>query len=266
MLLVILLFWLVLTFGGYWLMRYLHWPQRVWRWAEDAAEQRLKHLPRALCERWQLYLTHCHADYRLARWFLQTAVALLLLILAVSALSLAPFYLLLLLLMVLPLARGKRRLQQRLTLVEQQLPALLDLLMMLISAGAPISLALQQLAQQLGQRPGHFHQALARTAVQLRQGMTLSQALQRLVLQYPLPRLQRLRQLLIQLQQSGHSSARLLAFEADELRREQLQRAESHAQRATIKMLLPLVLCFFPVNFIVLLGPIFIQLTQGGGL
>ncbi len=51
---------------------------------------------------------------------------------------------------------------------------------------------------------------------------------------------------------------------SEELRRRQSETAEKLAMKAPVKLLLPLIGFIFPAVFIVLLGPILLQLLRGG--
>lgn len=56
--------------------------------------------------------------------------------------------------------------------------------------------------------------------------------------------------------------AETLSGQAEQARNEQQLEAEKLAQEVGVKLLLPLVTCFFPVTFLLILGPIFIGYMQ----
>jgi tight adherence protein C len=70
----------------------------------------------------------------------------------------------------------------------------------------------------------------------------------------------------IQSEQLGVSMARVLRVQSDAMRIKRRQRAEENAQRAPIKMLLPMVLFIFPTILIVLLGPAILQILRSGAI
>ena len=58
---------------------------------------------------------------------------------------------------------------------------------------------------------------------------------------------------------------KILRIQSTQLRIARTQRAEKLANEAPVKMLLPLVACFFPTVFMILFGPIIFRLIYGGG-
>jgi tight adherence protein C len=67
---------------------------------------------------------------------------------------------------------------------------------------------------------------------------------------------------LIQADQLGVSIANVLRVQAEQVRGKRRQRAEEKAQKAPIKILIPLVFFIFPAIFVILLGPALIQLVN----
>ncbi len=66
----------------------------------------------------------------------------------------------------------------------------------------------------------------------------------------------------IQSEQLGTSLAKTLRTQAAQIRVRRRQRAEQEARRAPVKMAFPLVLCMMPSLFIVVVGPVFVQLIR----
>jgi tight adherence protein C len=65
---------------------------------------------------------------------------------------------------------------------------------------------------------------------------------------------------LIQSQQLGISLGQVLRVQSETIRTVQRQRIEGAAQKAPVKMLVPLIVCIFPTMFVVILGPAAIRI------
>ena len=166
------------------------------------------------------------------------------------------------LLMLFQISRNQSRFKQKQRAIVKELPDFCDLLAMMIAAGIPLIPAMARVASAC--EGGRLANEMYRVNQHLRQGMPFSEALQRMAQFYRLALLTEWAGLLIQGHQQGSSLVTTLRFHSLQMRQQLLNEAEKRAQEAPVKLLFPLMTCFFPVNFLVILGPIVLQISQGG--
>lgn len=151
-----------------------------------------------------------------------------------------------------------QRIKQQQSLLTTQLPAFLDLLSMSLSAGMNLQTGVQLV---LGFQGKTALANLWRTWLwQVRSGTGRVQAFKQMLDRVQAPALRRICVALIQAEQSGSGMAASLQAHSQQLRQERLMEAEKQALKAPVKMLLPLVVCFFPSTFLVLGFSIYINL------
>lgn len=151
-----------------------------------------------------------------------------------------------------------QRIKQQQRLLTSQLPAFLDLLSMSLSAGMNLQTGVQLV---LGFQGKTALANLWRTwLLQVRSGTGRVQAFKQMLDRVQSPALRRICVALIQAEQSGSGMAASLQAHSQQLRQERLMEAEKQALKAPVKMLLPLVVCFFPSTFLVLGFSIYINL------
>ncbi len=66
----------------------------------------------------------------------------------------------------------------------------------------------------------------------------------------------------IQADQFGVGISAVLRIQAEQMREKRRQRAREKAMKAPVKMLIPMILFIFPTMFIVLLGPMILQIID----
>lgn len=137
------------------------------------------------------------------------------------------------------------------------LPYYLDLVTLALEAGLDLIAAIDEVIRH--DRPNPLREELSITLGSIQMGSTRSQAFTRLAERTGLPPLSLLASAVIQSEELGSSLGGLLRLQSESLRRELYRQAEEEAQKAPIKLLIPLIGLIFPVVFLLLFAPIAIR-------
>ena len=93
-----------------------------------------------------------------------------------------------------------------------------------------------------------------------RAGATRAEAMRALDERTDVPEVRSFVLAILQADTFGVSIGRVLRAQADEMRVKRRQLAQEQAQKAPVKMLIPMVFCIFPALFIVVIGPAVINI------
>jgi tight adherence protein C len=156
----------------------------------------------------------------------------------------------------------KRMIKRRQLLLRWGLADALDLLVVSIEAGLGLNAALVRVGEELRGVHPDISEEFEITNLEIRVGRERDEALRNLSERCGIDDLKSLVAMLIQADRFGTSIARAVRVYADSLRTKRRQRAEQAAQKAAVKLLMPLALFLFPTLFIVILGPAGINLMD----
>ncbi|MBD8606586.1 type II secretion system F family protein [Aeromicrobium sp. CFBP 8757] len=151
------------------------------------------------------------------------------------------------------------RAKERQLALERELPDLLDQVIIAIESGMTFEGALARVGER---GSGPLAQEFMRTLQDMRLGMSRRAAYNALADRTTIPDLKRFCKQIIQAEEFGVSTATLVRNLAAEMRVKRRFRAEETAQKLPVKMIFPLVFCFFPVLFVVILFPAFYGIGQ----
>ena len=157
------------------------------------------------------------------------------------------------------LNRAVKRRQQR---VRWGLADALDLMVVSIEAGLGLNAALVRVGEELKHVHPDISEEFELTNLEIRVGRDRDEALRNLAERTGVEDLRSLVAMLIQADRFGTSIARAVRVYSDSLRTKRRQRAEQAAQKAAVKLLLPLACFLFPTLFIVILGPAALNLID----
>ena len=141
----------------------------------------------------------------------------------------------------------------------KELPDFVDLLAVSMEAGLGFD---QALSNVVNKKEGVLSEEFHRCLEELRLGKTRREALSSIRERLNVNDIKTIIGNIIQAEQLGVGMVQILRIQSNEVRERRKQRAEEQAMKAPIKMLFPLVLFIFPCIFIVLLGPVMLNLME----
>ena len=156
---------------------------------------------------------------------------------------------------------GERR-KVRARRVVRDLPVFLDFITMGVEAGLNVTGAIEQSVQR--GPPGPLSQEFSRMLRDMRAGLPRSESLRRMSDRMDISQVTSFTSSLIQADRVGANLSDTLRAQANQRREERFLRAEKLALEAPVKMMLPLVMFFFPLIFVVLAYFIYLQMKQQG--
>lgn len=143
--------------------------------------------------------------------------------------------------------------------IKKQLPDAMDMLCVCIEAGLGFDAALLKVSQKL---KGPFIDELMIVYREIQMGRTRREALQSLCDSTNLDELKTFASALVQAEQLGIPINNVMRAQSEQLRVERSQQAKEKGMKASIKMLLPMLLFIFPVVFIILMGPTVMNIME----
>ncbi|MDT7689443.1 MAG: tight adherence protein [Acidobacteriota bacterium] len=156
----------------------------------------------------------------------------------------------------------KRMIARRQLRLRWGLADALDLMVVSIEAGLGLNAALVRVGEELKGVHPDISEEFELTNLEIRVGRERDEALRNLAERAGVDDLKSLVAMLIQADRFGTSIARAVRVYADSLRTKRRQRAEQAAQKAAVKLLMPLALFLFPTLFIIILGPAALNLMD----
>jgi len=159
-----------------------------------------------------------------------------------------------------PEAKLTRAVETRQTAILEDLPDVLDLLTISVEAGLGFE---QALDRTIATVPGPLSTEFARMLGETRAGSSRADAMRAMDNRIEISEVRSFVLAILQADTFGVSIGRVLRAQAEEMRIRRRQIAQEKAQKAPVKMLIPMVLCIFPSLFVVILIPAMIQILTG---
>ena len=144
------------------------------------------------------------------------------------------------------------------------LPDGLDLMVVCVEAGLTLDAAMQRVSEELQLAHPAFSREMSICHMETQIGLPRQQALRNLGERTGFVPLQALCAMLIQADRFGTSVANALRVQSDGLRQHRQHKAEEASAKAVVKLSFPLVLFIFPASFLVMGGPMVINIMHNG--
>jgi tight adherence protein C len=150
---------------------------------------------------------------------------------------------------------SNRRIQHRLGF-----PDFMDLLVICADSGLSMEASLERVGRELGDGYPSLTANIHMTNLEIRAGRNLKDALERLADRLALDEARAFATLINQSIDLGSSITDALRVYSDDMRHQRLSLAEEKAYALPAKLAIPMMVCIFPVLFIVILLPVFVRL------
>lgn len=142
------------------------------------------------------------------------------------------------------------------------LPDALDVMVLSVEGGASLNAALTWAAEEIQEVHPLLGDELATVLREMHLGLTAGEAFRAFGDRCGIAEARDLAAALLQSERYGASVAKALRNYADAARQDRQMWAEEVAQKASVKIIFPMLLCIFPAIFIVLLGPAAMQMSR----
>jgi tight adherence protein C len=142
-------------------------------------------------------------------------------------------------------------------------PDFMDLLVVCADAGLSMEAAFERIGREMGDSYPSLTANIHMTNLEIRAGRPLKDALERFADRLAIDEARAFAVLINQSVDLGSSITDALRVYSDDMRHKRLSLAEEKAYALPVKLSLPMMICIFPVLFVVILLPIFVRLYTG---
>lgn len=160
---------------------------------------------------------------------------------------------------LLPYSSLRTKSRKRIEAIESALPSFLDVLYVSVEAGLAFDMAIYRTTDKM---KGPLSEELLFTMNEISKGRGRSEALREMVKRTQVTDLGTFVTSIIQAEEMGSNIGNVLRIQADTMRVNKRQRAETMAAKIPTKMLFPIIFFMFPALFVVILGPAILNIMD----
>jgi tight adherence protein C len=142
-------------------------------------------------------------------------------------------------------------------------PDFMDLMVVCADSGLSMEAAIERVGRELGDSYPSLCANIHMTNLEIRAGKTMTEALEHFGDRLGLEEARAFATLIQQSAELGSSITEALRVYSDDMRHKRLSRAEEKAYSLPAKLSLPMMICIFPVIFVVILLPVVVRLYTG---
>ncbi|MBU6387553.1 MAG: type II secretion system F family protein [Planctomycetes bacterium] len=159
---------------------------------------------------------------------------------------------------VLDKLKGKRQ-----RCIRRAIPDALDILSICLEAGMSLPSSLARVSQELATAHPELALELAIVDRETRMGRGVGESMRSLADRFDLEELRSMSTVIVQAEKYGSSLSDAMEVFAASMRQKRMYAAETLAQQAVAKILIPTVICILPALFVVTMGPAAIMIYRG---
>jgi tight adherence protein C len=142
-------------------------------------------------------------------------------------------------------------------------PDFMDLLVVCADSGLSMEASLERVGREIGDSYPSLCSNIHMANLEIRAGRTMTEALEHLGDRLGLDEARSFATLIQQSAELGSSITDALRVYSDDMRHKRLSRAEEKAYSLPAKLSVPMMVCIFPVLFVVILLPVIVRLYTG---
>jgi tight adherence protein C len=154
-----------------------------------------------------------------------------------------------------------RQIARRRTEYQAGFPDFMDLLVVCADAGLALEAGLDRVGREIGLSYPSLSANVHMASLEIRAGRTLTDALEHFGDRLGLEEARAFATLIQQSDELGSSITDALRVYSDDMRHKRLSRAEEKAYSLPVRLSLPMMICIFPVLFVVILLPVIVRVV-----